>query len=61
VDLNSDRQVSISYGEEWEIDDFAVIMVAAQHLEAWKKLFSPEKIEILPTLSFLLGKLSGIV
>ena len=57
VDLNSDRQVSISYGEEWKIDDFAVIMVAAQHLEAWKKLFAPEIIDKLPEISQVLDQL----
>jgi len=29
-------------------------MVAAQHLEAWKKLFSPNKNDKLPTLVELL-------
>ena len=52
--LPAGRQVSISYDEDWKIDDFAVIMVAAQHLEAWKKLFSPNKIEKLPSLVELL-------
>ena len=52
--LDADKQVSISYGENWKIDDFAVIMVAAQHLEAWKKLFSPNKIDQLPSLVELL-------
>ena len=52
--LDSERQVSISYGENWKIDDFAVIMVAAQHLEAWKKLFSPNEIDHLPSLVELL-------
>ena len=57
VDLNADRQVSISYGEEWKIDDFAVIMVAAQHLEAWKKLFAPEIMDKLPKISQVLDQL----
>ena len=52
--LPAGRQVSISYDEDWKIDDFAVIMVAAQHLEAWKKFFSPNKIEKLPSLIELL-------
>ena len=52
--LDSERQVSISYGENWKIDDFPVIMVAAQHLEAWKKLFSPNEIDQLPSLVELL-------
>ena len=52
--LDSERQVSISYGGNWKIDDFAVIMVAAQHLEAWKKLFYPNKVDQLPSLVELL-------
>ena len=52
--LTAKKQVSISYGENWKIDDFAIIMVAAQHLEAWKKLFSPNKNDKLPTLVELL-------
>ena len=57
--LDSERQVSISYGENWKVDDFAIIMVAAQHLEAWKKLFSPNKIDQLPSLVELLELLGG--
>ena len=52
--LTAKKQVSISYGENWKIDDFAIIMVAAQHLEAWKKLFSPNNNDKLPTLVELL-------
>ncbi len=52
--LTAKKQVSISYGENWKIDDFAIIMVAAQHLEAWKKLFSPNNIAQLPSLVELL-------
>ena len=52
--LPAGRQISISYDEDWKIDDFAVIMVVAQHLEAWKKLFSPDKIDQLPSLIELL-------
>ena len=57
--LDAERQVSISYGENWKVDDFAIIMVAAQHLEAWKKLFSPNKIDQLPSLVELLELLGG--
>ena len=52
--LTAKKQVSISYGKNWKIDDFAIIMVAAQHLEAWKKLFSPNNITQLPSLVELL-------
>jgi len=58
VQLEAEQQVSISYGDDWQIDEFAVIMVAAQHLEAWKHLYAPEKAANLP-LSLLLEKLSS--
>jgi len=57
--LDSEIQVSISYGDGAKTDSFAVIMVAAQHLEAWKLLFAPDRVDELPSLSLLLGKLSA--
>ena len=56
--LDADTQVSISYGDGASTDEFAVIMVAAQHLEAWKSIFAPERADELPSLSLLLEKLS---
>ena len=50
AELPAKQQVSISYGEEASKNDFAVIMVAAQHLEAWKRIFAPERIEEIPNL-----------
>ncbi len=55
--LDADTQVSISYGEGASTDEFAVIMVAAQHLEAWKGIFAPERADELPSLSELLASL----
>ena len=57
IELPAKQQVSISYGEEASKNDFAVIMVAAQHLEAWKRLFAPEKIEEIPNLDDVLNQL----
>ena len=57
VVLSAKQQVSISYGEEASKDDFAVIMVAAQHLEAWKRIFTPERIEEIPSLGYVLNQL----
>ena len=57
AELPAKQQVSISYGEETSKNDFAVIMVAAQHLEAWKRLFAPEKIEEIPNLDDVLNQL----
>jgi hypothetical protein len=59
VTLNAEMQVSISYGDGVSTDEFAVIMVAAQHLEAWKELFAPERTAELPSLSLLLERISG--
>lgn len=59
VDLEADVQVSISYGDGAGTDEFAVIMVAAQHLEAWRSLFAPERAEQLPSLTALLEMLDG--
>ena len=55
--LSAKKQVSISYGDDATTDDFAVIMVAAQHLEAWKRLFAPEIREEIPSLDDLLARL----
>ena len=57
VALDADMQVSISYGDDASTDEFAVIMVAAQHLEAWKSIFAPERAAELPSLSELLASL----
>lgn len=57
MDLGAERQVSISYGDGASSDEFAVIMVAAQHLEAWKSLFAPDKESELPSLAELLDML----
>jgi hypothetical protein len=54
AELPAKQQVSISYGDGATVDDFAVIMVAAQHLEAWKRLFAPDQESKLPTLDSLL-------
>ena len=56
--LDAGTQVSISYGDGATADEFAVIMVAAQHLEAWKSIFAPERAAELPSLSLLLKSLS---
>ena len=57
AELSAKQQVSISYGEEASKNDFAVIMVAAQHLEAWKRFFAPERIEEIPSLGYVLNQL----
>ena len=48
------RGLSVSYGESPSVDEFGVVMLVAQHLEAWKAIFSPNQIESLPSLDSLL-------
>ena len=57
AELSAKQQLSISYGEEASKNDFAVIMVAAQHLEAWKRLFVPDQESKLPSLESVLRDL----
>ena len=57
TELSAKQQVSISYGEDATADDFAVIMVAAQHLEAWKRLFAPKRVNEIPSLDDVLSQL----
>jgi hypothetical protein len=54
VELRAKQQVSISYGDDATTEDFAVIMVAAQHLEAWKRLYAPSLADSLPSLESVL-------
>ena len=61
------RFLSITYNEKSSIDDFGVIMVSAQHLEAWKGIFTKKNSswtksnsEVkLPTLSQILELLDN--
>ena len=55
MDMEANLQVSISYGDGAGTDEFAVIMVAAQHLEAWKLLFAPSRAEQIPSLREVLS------
>jgi hypothetical protein len=55
--MDAEMQVSISYGDGALSDDFAVIMVTAQHIEAWKLLFAPSREEEMPSLEEVLSAL----
>ena len=57
VDLDGEVQLSLSYGENASKDEFAIIMLAAQHLQAWKELYSPSKVDELPNLEEFLSML----
>lgn len=57
--LSAKQQVSISYGDGATAEDFAVMMVSAQHLEAWKRLFAPEKMDEMPSLTEILKFMSS--
>ena len=47
----------ISYDENYNNDDFAIIMLVAQHLEAWKIMVSDDFKERLPSIKQVLSKL----
>jgi shikimate dehydrogenase len=47
----------ISYDENYNNDDFAIIMLVAQHLEAWKIMVSDGFKERLPSIRQVLSKL----
>ena len=57
IDLESDMQVSISYNESSSKEDFAIIMLAAQHLEAWHSLFASKAEKKIPSLEDVLSHL----
>ncbi len=57
VDLDGEVQLSLSYGENASKDEFAIIMLAAQHLQAWQTLYSPSKVDELPNLEEFLSML----
>ncbi len=57
LDLDGEVQFSLSYGENASKDEFAIIMLAAQHLQAWEALYSPSKVDELPNLEEFLSML----
>jgi hypothetical protein len=57
ADLEGDLQVTVSYAEGASNDEFAVIMLAAQHLHAWETLFAPSRRDDLPNLTEFLSRL----
>ena len=57
LEMNADIQVSVSYSEGESPEEFAVIMLAAQHLEAWSTLFAPSRDSALPDLGEVLSRL----
>ena len=57
TDLEGDMQVSVSYAKGASADEFAVMMLAAQHLHAWKMLFAPSRENDLPNLTEFLSRL----
>jgi hypothetical protein len=58
IDMESKNEVHISYNEEYKIDDFAIIMLAAQHLEAWRNFYLPNRKNELPSLEKVLQELA---
>ena len=53
----SDEYYVISYDENYNNNDFAIIMLVAQHLEAWKLIISDEFNTKIPTIRQVLSKL----
>ena len=56
--MDSKNEVNISYKEDYRIDDFAIIMLAAQHLEAWRNFYLPSRKNDLPSLENILQELA---
>ena len=53
-DMESRHQVSITYGSDSRSDEFAIMVLVAQHIEAWRALFAPEISSELPSLDQVL-------
>lgn len=58
TEMEAKRTLSVSYGPDWRPDDFAIKMVCAQHLVAWRILYAPEMAAKLPNLEDTIGLLS---
>jgi shikimate 5-dehydrogenase len=58
IEMESKNEIHISYNEEYKIDDFAIIMLAAQHLEAWRNFYLPNRKNELPSLEKVLQELA---
>ena len=58
IDMKSKNEVHISYNEEYKVDDFAIIMLVAQHLEAWRNFYLPNRKNDLPSLEKVLQELA---
>ena len=57
-DMNVTTKVSVSYGNDWSVDDFAIRMVVAQHLLSWEVLYAPDVVNALPSVSEVCALLS---
>ncbi len=55
--MKANQTVTISYNENSKIDNFALIMLVSQHLEAWSKIFTDNNSLELPTVEFVLKRL----
>ena len=58
-DMNVTTKVSVSYGNDWSVDDFAIRMVVAQHLLSWEVLYAPDLCDALPSVSEVCALLSA--
>ena len=55
--MKANMTVTLSYNEHSKINDFALIMLVSQHLEAWNRLFINNISSKLPTLDYVLERL----
>ncbi len=55
--VTAKKQFIVSYDENTEPSEFSLVMLAAQHLESWRSLFSPTDSDRLPELADLLSLL----
>lgn len=55
--VTAKKQVNVSYDENTGPSEFSLVMLAAQHLESWRSLFSPTDSARLPELADLLSLL----
>ena len=58
-DMDVTTKVSVSYGNDWSVDDFAIRMVVAQHLLSWEVLYAPDLCDALPSVAEVCALLSA--
>ena len=57
-ETGEENNKSLVVDEEYKVDDFAIVMLAAQHLEAWRNFYLPNRKNDLPSLEKVLQELA---